>query len=183
MSIKNSILKIANIILPVFIMYLLTLNKYFEINYKPLPAFLFLLLREASFHSWEVLIAWLITGILVGGVLRDLQKHVSYILITIFTYMFLKLYLLTHYNIIPWNSLLLFQKIWNTLLMTFNFLLNGIISIIPTVLIVLLKKKNNVQVSRQEFKPLRCPICGKMYESNPKYCVICGTQIRKETET
>ncbi|MEX2702253.1 MAG: hypothetical protein ACTSV7_10210 [Candidatus Baldrarchaeia archaeon] len=183
MSIKDFILKITHIILPAYLTYLLTFNKYSEINYKSLPIFLFLVLREVSFHSWKVLLAWLITGILVGGMLKDLQKHGSSISITIFTYVFLKLYLLTHYNIMSWNTLPLFQKIWDALSIIINFILNGAVSIIPTILIVLLSKKNNIQVLQQEFKPIRCPVCGRIYESNPKYCVVCGTQMGEEEKT
>lgn len=180
MSIKNFVLKIFHIILPLYLTYLLTFNKNFGTGYESLPIFLFLVLREAGSHSWKVLLAWLITGILVGGVLKDLQKHVSSISITIFTYAFLKLYLLTHYNIMFWTTLSLFQKILDIILIIVNFILNGVVSIIPTILIVLLRKKNNTIVSQQEFKLVRCPICGRIYESNPKYCVICGTKIGEE---
>ncbi|MHA1582027.1 MAG: hypothetical protein ACTSYM_06005 [Candidatus Baldrarchaeia archaeon] len=183
MSIKDFILKITHIILPAYLTYLLTFNKYSEINYESLPIFLFLVLREVSFHSWKVLLAWLITGILVGGMLKDLQKHGSSISITIFMYAFLKLYLLTHYNIMSWNTLPLFQKIWDALSIIINFTLNGVVSIIPTILIVLLRKKNNMQVLQQEFKSIRCPVCGKIYESNPKYCVVCGTRMEENEKT
>lgn len=179
MPAKDFISKIINVILPVFLTYLLTFNKYSEVDYKVLSLFLFMVLREVGFHSWEALLAWIITGIFVGGMLRDVQKHGTSILIAIFTYLFLELYLLSHYNIMSWDTLLLFQKILSAFVIGVNFLLNGVISIIPTILVLLFRRKNDISFLIQEFEPIKCPICGRMYESNPKYCVFCGAKIRE----
>lgn len=182
MSIKSFTSKILNLIFPVLITYLMSVGKYSNTNYDSLPLFIFSILEELGTHSWKILLAWFLTGILIGILLRDVQNFVSSILITIFAYLFLEFYILTHYNIASWNTLPLIQRISSGLFMSFNLLINGVISAIPTIGIYITKGGNTVKILRQEFKPINCPSCGRVYYSNPKYCVFCGVQINEDSD-
>ncbi len=182
MSIKSFVSKILNLTIPAFITYLWSIDKYSNVNYDSLPLFIFSILEDLGTHSWKILLAWFLTGILIGILSRDPQNFVSSILTTIFTYLFLELYILVHYNIASWNTLPLIQRIFDVFLMSFNLLINGAIAAIPIIIIYLSKGRNSVKIIRQEFKPINCPSCGKIYYSNPKYCAFCGAQINKDDD-
>jgi len=182
MSIKNFISKILNLTIPFFITYIWGTNKYSSVNYDSLPLLLFSIIEDLGTHSWKILLTWFLTGILIGILCKDPQNFVSSTLTTIFAYLFLELYILSHYNIASWNALPLIQRVFNALLISFNLLVNGAISAIPTMIIFAAKGRNRVKILRQEFKPVNCPFCGRTYYSNPKYCVFCGAQINKESD-